>query len=195
MKKLVVVIAWLPLMVFAQAPTLRPNSNLNERYLQMKATSQTFQDYKVIKEVRLDEFWKMTMDSVRYQRQQLNEAKQTIALLTGQLKQTGEAVKSIQASTADLVYNSRHISFFGVPFNKWLFNFLVLGVTGGLVFLLLILLGRGRLISTAIKEKTDSLQAITDEFEQYKRKALEKEKKLSRELQTERNKLLELKRA
>ncbi|MFM8913240.1 MAG: hypothetical protein ACKOE6_10055, partial [Flammeovirgaceae bacterium] len=176
-------------------PTLRPNSNLNERYHQMKANSQTFQDYKVIKEVRLDEFWKMTMDSARYQRQQLNEAKQTIALLTGQLKQTGEAVKSIQASTADLVYNSRHISFFGVPFNKWLFNFLVLGVTGGLVFLLLILLGRGRLISTAIKEKTDSLQAITDEFEQYKRKALEKEKKLSRELQTERNKLLELKRA
>lgn len=95
---------------------------------------------------------------------------------------------------ADLVHDSTHISFFGIPINKWLFNILVLAVVAGLSLFILLLLGRTRLVNNAMKEKLDSLQSITDEFEQYKRKALEKEKKLSRELQTERNKLLELKR-
>jgi hypothetical protein len=50
------------------------------------------------------------------------------------------------------------------------------------------------LVNQSIKEKSERLTLLTDEFDQYKRKSLEKEKKLSRELQTERNKLLELKR-
>jgi hypothetical protein len=178
-----------------QLAPLDANANLNNRFAYIKATSQTFQDYKVIKEVRLDEFWRMTMDSVNKQRQAIKQSQQTIDLLTKQLTATGASVKTIQASMADLVHDSTHISFFGIPVNKWLFNILVLAVVGGLAFVIVLLLGRTRLINMAIKEKVDSLQSITDEFEQYKRKALEKEKKLSRELQTERNKLLELKRA
>lgn len=57
--------------VFGQLQLAPPDASadLNSRFAYMKATSQTFQDYKVIKEVRLDEFWKMTMDSVVKQRQ------------------------------------------------------------------------------------------------------------------------------
>lgn len=181
---------------FAQVQPAPPDANasLNSRFAYMKGTSQTFQDYKVIKEVRLDEFWRMTMDSVVKQRQAIKQAQQTVDLLTKQLAGTGASVKTIQASMADLVHDSTHISFLGIPFNKLLFNMLVLAVVGVLVFLIVLLLGRTRLVNNAMKEKLDALQSITDEFEQYKRKALEKEKKLSRELQTERNKLLELKR-
>jgi Zn-dependent M16 (insulinase) family peptidase len=67
-------------------------------------------------------------------------------------------------------------------------------VTGILVLFIIVLLGRARLVNQSIKEKSERLTLLTDEFDQYKRKSLEKEKKLSRELQTERNKLLELKR-
>lgn len=181
---------------FGQVQLAPPDASadLNSRFAYMKATSQTFQDYKVIKEVRLDEFWKMTMDSVVKQRQAIKQSQLTIGLLTKQLAATGASVKTIQASMADLVHDSTHISFFGIPFNKWLFNVLVLAVVAGLSLFIVLLLGRTRLVNNAMKEKLDSLQSITDEFEQYKRKALEKEKKLSRELQTERNKLLELKR-
>jgi hypothetical protein len=181
---------------FAQVQPVTPDANasLNSRFAYMKATSQTFQDYKVIKEVRLDEFWRMTMDSVVKQRQAIKQSQRTVDLLTKQLATTDASVKTIQASMADLVHDSTHISFLGISFNKLLFNMLVLVVVGVLVFSIVLLLGRTRLVNNAMKEKLDSLQSITDEFEQYKRKALEKEKKLSRELQTERNKLLELKR-
>ena len=44
------------------------------------------------------------------------------------------------------------------------------------------------------KEKIDLINATTFEFEEYKHKALDKQTKLSRELQNERNKLMEMKR-
>jgi uncharacterized protein HemX len=43
-----------------------------------------------------------------------------------------------------------------------------------------------------LKEKADLATAISTEYEDYKRKAMEKQTKLSRELQNERNKLQEL---
>jgi hypothetical protein len=39
--------------------------NLKDRFQVMKTGSQTYEDYKVIKEYILDGFWKITMDSVQ----------------------------------------------------------------------------------------------------------------------------------
>jgi hypothetical protein len=39
--------------------------NLKDRYQVMKTGSQTYEDYKVIKEFILEGFWKITMDSVQ----------------------------------------------------------------------------------------------------------------------------------
>lgn len=178
-----------------QQAVLEANASLPQRYVQLKSTAETYQDYKVIKEVKLDEFWKGVMDSVKRLKLEVKQANQSISKLNHDIKAAGEKVDSVQASVAGLVHDSQHISFFGIGFTKWFFNILFLVVTGVLVFFIIALLGRARLVNQSIKEKSESLTLLTEEFDQYKRKSLEKEKKLSRELQTERNKLLELKRA
>jgi hypothetical protein len=43
----------------------------------------------------------------------------------------------------------------------------------------------------SMKERADAFTSLSNEFEEYKRKAMEKQTKLSRELQTERNRLSE----
>lgn len=174
---------------------LEVNPSLPNRYVQMKSSAETYQDYKVIKAAKLDEFWKVVMDSVKQLKIEVKQANQSIAKLNGDLKNAGDKVESVQASVAGLIHDSQHISFFGISFTKWVFNILFLVVVGVLAFFIFALLGRARLVNQSIKEKSESLTLLTDEFDQYKRKALEKEKKLSRELQTERNKLQELKRA
>ena len=55
-----------------------------------------------------------------------------------------------------------------------------------------LMIGRLRIMFKVMKEKNESLEIIMREFEGYKRKMLEKESKLSRELQNERNRLQEL---
>jgi len=64
----------------------------------------------------------------------------------------------------------------------------------GLVLAIGVLTGKLKSMYSAIKEKIDLVNATTFEFEEYKHKALDKQTKLSRELQNERNKLMEMKR-
>jgi hypothetical protein len=63
-----------------------------------------------------------------------------------------------------------------------------------LVFGLAVVSGRMRLLVTAVQEKMELANLTLRELEEFKRKSLEKQIKLSRELQNERNKLVELKR-
>lgn len=52
----------------------------------MKSSSEAYQDYKVIKEVKLDEFWKVVMDSVKRMKLELKQANITITKLNDDVK-------------------------------------------------------------------------------------------------------------
>ena len=94
------------------------NITLHERYKEMKSVSQTFKDYKVIKEAVLDNVWKITTDSIKEKEQQLVAAKKEIDGLEEQLSATRKSMDAQEASIKDVVYDSNHISVLGVPFSK-----------------------------------------------------------------------------
>lgn len=166
--------------------------DLKERYATMKTGSQTFQDYKVIKEYVLDGVWKIVVDSINHQHRLLNDARTRIATLENEVKQVNQAIETQKASIEGITYDSTHISVIGIPFTKGVFLLLSAAVVAGLVLFVTILLGRLRITRTSTKEKTLLFDSLSQEFEEYKKKALEKQTKLSRELQNERNKLQEM---
>lgn len=165
--------------------------NLKERYQVMKSGSQTYQDYKVIKEVILDGFWKITIDSISKQQAMIKAANGEIAALKNEVLAIQNDLKAQQASVEGITFESNHISVLGIPFGKGTFIFLVAAVIAGLALTLFVMLGRMRILNSGMKEKTLIAHTLTQEFEEYKRKALEKQTKLSRELQNERNKSVE----
>jgi len=165
--------------------------NLKARYQVMKSGSQTYEDYKVIKEVILDGFWKITIDSIDKQQIVLKEAKGEIADLKNEVLLIQNELKAHQASVEEITFQSNHISVLGIPFGKGAFLFLSAAIIAGLALTLFVLLGRMKILNSGMKEKTLIAHAITQEFDEYKRKALEKQTKLSRELQNERNKIVE----
>ena len=175
------------------ADALKPdNQTLRERYLLMKSKSQNYQEYKVIKEYILDSFWKLTMDSVTAKQAAIRNSQAEIKKLQGELNQSIENLKAKEASMADVVYDSTHISVLGIPFTKSVFATLA-----GVVILLLALTIAGiiysmRIIRQNLTEKEELMKTLSAEYEDYKRKAMDKQTKLSRELQNERNKLQEL---
>lgn len=184
-----------PMLVKAQlaAKAIEDNDmNLQTRYEVMKANSQTYEDYKVIKEYILEAFWKITMDSVKAQKRQLALANSKIDSLNTALANSKTELSGHLASVEDLTYSSKHISVLGVPFGKGTFLILVGAVVAGFIALAVMLVGRMKIINAEMKEKMLVAHTITLEFEDYKRKALDKQTKLSRELQNERNKLMEL---
>jgi hypothetical protein len=167
------------------------NLNLDERFRDMKAESQTFKDYKVIKESLLDRVWKITSDSIKRKEQEIAEIKNQIAKLQEELESTRNSMQVQQASMNDIIYDSTHISVMGIPFSKGLFLLLTAAVVGTLVFVLSVFFGRMKILNGLVKEKVLIADSIAHELEDFKKKSMEKQTKLSRELQNERNKWME----
>jgi hypothetical protein len=177
---------------YAQQPVQKAvedvNLTLEGRYKEMKSASQTYKDYKVIKETVLDKVWKITTDSIKRKEQQLAEAKNEIDGLQEQLRTSRKSMADQEASIKDIVYDSTHITVLGIPFAKSLFILLTAAIVGGLGFLLSMAFARVKIANSLVKEKTLIADSIAHEFEDFKKKSMEKYTKLSRELQNERNK-------
>jgi hypothetical protein len=191
MKYLFIVFAcFFNLVAFSQSEAAKPKElTLQNRFDLMKTTSQTFQDYKVVKEVVLDGVWKISQDSVTRLKGALVTQRASIVQLEKSLSDERSLIEKVRASQQGLEYDSTHISIFGVSFGKTLFVSGVFIVLLGLLGLLGGLFGKLKLISSEAKETRDLLNFSTHEFEEYKKKSLEKQAKLSRELQTERNRI------
>ncbi len=166
--------------------------SLKERFLLMKSKSQSFHEYKVIKENVLDGVWKIIQDSINSKNSGIHAAKASVAHLERELSNSKNVMKTKEESVAGIIHDSTHINVFGVDVNKTAFISFVVILLGGLVFLLVLVSGKLKLMYSTLKERAESLKIVNTEFEEFKHKALEKQIKLSRELQNERNKLQEL---
>ena len=82
-----------------------------------------------------------------------------------------------------------------MDFGKGFFIGLVGFVLLGMVVLMGLVGGRLKMVYQSLREKIEMEDLINKEFENYKRKALDKQMKLSRELQNERNKMAEMRSA
>jgi hypothetical protein len=168
------------------------NQTLRERYMLMKTKSQNYQDYKVIKENLLDAWWNIVQDSLVAKQAAIQQNKAEAVKLQADLNQSIETLKAKEASMAEVNYASTHIKVLGINFDKGFFT----GLVGVVILLLAVAIGvimySLNLMRRNLKEKADLATAISAEYEDYKRKAMEKQTKLSRELQNERNKLQEL---
>lgn len=179
----------------AEAALDKDAKTLSERYVVMKDKSETFNEYKVIKEYILDGMWKLTKDSIKKVHGELTAAKKEVEELQISLAAAANTVKQKEDSMAEIEYASTHITVLGVDFTKSFFVGLVGLVLLGMLLLIGLVTGRLKMIYQSLKEKMDAENMISKEYENYKRKALEKQMKLSRELQNERNKMAEMRSA
>jgi hypothetical protein len=168
------------------------NQTLRERYLILKTKSQNYQDYKVIKENLLDSWWKIVTDSVSAKQAAIRQSQANASKLQAELNQSMETLKAKEASMQDVTYASTHINVLGIDFDKGFFAGMVGFMILALGLTIAVIMYTLKMNRKNLKEKADLATAISNEYEDYKRKAMEKQTKLSRELQNERNKLQEL---
>lgn len=164
---------------------------LNDRFQLLKSKSQNYREYKVIRENVLDSFWKIVRDSVASKEAALASKDQNILSLKKTLAETQTALKEKEASMEEIVHDSTHITVLGISFSKGAFITIVAVLVGVLVLLLALVTGRLKMVNNGMRERADAFTSLSAEFEEYKRKAMEKQTKLSRELQNERNRLSE----
>jgi hypothetical protein len=160
---------------------------LDQRYYLMKSKAQSYQDFKVIKENVLDGFWKVTKDSMRRSKEDLLAARSKIVQLENDVKLSQDSLKHRELSVSGIVFDSQHINVLGIPFTKSAFLTMITVILVIVGILLLVLSGTLKLTRSSLKERSEVVESIQREFEEYKRKALDKETKILRQLQDERN--------
>lgn len=172
----------------------KDNKTLQERFFLLKTKSQTFKDYKVIKETVFDGMWNVINDSLKASKQKMNEARAKIASLDASVKQIELQLQQKQASMQEVEHASTHITVLGIDFTKGFFITFATIILLGLLAFIGVLIARLKIIHKSYREKADTVNELSHEYEDFKRKAMDKQTKLSRELQDERNKLQSLQR-
>lgn len=167
--------------------TKNTDPSLNGQYQFMLKKSKSLYGARLINPSRLTTLWKSVSDTLRKERKQLQEARQEIKTQAQNIAGLKGEVSGKENSLADATASVNEIKFLGISFNKGTYN--------TLVWAIIIILGAGLAIVIFQSGKyrkeatyrTQLYQEVADEFQAHKVKAKDKEMKLARELQDERN--------
>lgn len=151
--------------------------------------SRTQEGYKLVNPFRLTNLWKNTMDSLRAEKKARREAQAKLSNSAGSIQAMTDSLQKNQQELEKSMTEINSIFILGMPVAKSLYN----TIMWGLVIILGIALAAITMLMGKHKNEANYriklFEELTAEFQSYKAKANEREKKLARELQDERNKL------
>lgn len=136
--------------------------------------------------------WKNINDSLNVTKRALRDAQSKLAAQNQSISSLQNDVKTKDQTITETNSRQDAISLMGIYMSKTAYNLLMWGLVIGLSLVLLIVILKTSSNSREAKYRTKLYEELSEEFAAYKAKANDKEKKLARELQTERNKNDEL---
>ncbi|MFD2583685.1 hypothetical protein ACFSR6_14390 [Pedobacter vanadiisoli] len=173
----------------AQQDTLKnTDPSLNGQYEFMLRKSKSLYGARLINPSRLSALWKSVNDTLRKERKQLQQARQEIKAQAGNISSLKGEVSGKESSLANANAAVNEIKFLGIAFDKGTYNTIVWAIIIVLAIGLAIVIFQSGKLKHEAKYRTQLYQEVADEFQAHKVKAKDKEMKLARELQDERNK-------
>ncbi len=144
--------------------------------------------YEVVKETNLYKLRKNVLDTLTAVNKKTSELKATIAehetTISSLNKKLGETTNNLSAVTEE----KDSMSFLGIAVSKGTYNTILWSIIFGLLGLMLFFMYKFRRSNVLTQEAKTALSEVEEEFEEHRRRALEREQKISRELQDEINK-------
>jgi len=137
----------------------------------------------------LSVFWKSVSDTLKQYRAQIKATKAKLPL---QAKLIDSLKQEIQSKDQALSEKVTEVNIIGITLSLSTYNLIVWALIIVFVLATFIVISRSGSFKHEAQYRIKLYSELEDEFKAYKTKANEKEKKLARELQTERNKLDEL---
>jgi hypothetical protein len=137
-------------------------------------------------------FYKNVTDSLRAERKKSKDLQQKLSVQGKTMAGLQSDVTAKEQSLTESNAKADAISLLGIPVSKALYNTIMWGlviVFGAVATVVILQSGSAR---REAKYRIKLYEELDEEYKAYKVKANDKEKKLARELQTERNKIDEL---
>jgi hypothetical protein len=137
----------------------------------------------------LGAFHKSIMDTLIQARHALRDTSAKLAVANKTIDSLNTTIKTNGQTLSDANEKVNAIDFVGITMPKSTYNLIMWGLVIVFGAVAVIVISRSGAHSREAKYRTQLYNELEEEYRMYKAKANEKEKKLARELQTERNKL------
>jgi hypothetical protein len=167
--------------------------SLKGQYQFMLSRSKTINGYKLINPTRLSSLWQSITDTIRKERLELSKDRSKIIEQQQTITNLQAEVSGKENSLIDSNSKLNEINFLGISFTKGSYQMMVWSIIVILALALFVVIARSTRNILEAKHRTQLYDEISSEYQAYKTKANEQQRKLARELQDERNIVEELK--
>ncbi|MBC2840794.1 tRNA (guanine-N1)-methyltransferase [Robiginitalea sp. SC105] len=144
--------------------------------------------YEVVRAIELDKLRGNVLDSLRAARENASQLTATIAGQNATIENLNTKLEETSEQLASVTEEKDSMSFFGALVSKATYNIILWTIIIGLLLLLLMFIYRFRRSNVLTQEAKTKLADLENEYEDHRRRALEREQRISRQLQDEINK-------
>lgn len=172
----------------AQTDSLKTETPIQDEFSALIQESNNYQGYKVVDYDKLIELRNTTRNYISELKEEIIVHKNTVDQQNDEIEKLKSELASTQEDLTRVSEEKDALMFLGMPFSKGGYKTMMWGIVAALLALLLIIFFRYKSSHAATKDARQKLQETEKEFDTYRTKALEKEQRLGRMLQDERNK-------
>ena len=157
-------------------------------FQQLIDRSGAWQNFKMLDRGKLAAFQRSMTDSINGVRSQLIAEKQKVKENEATIKELNDKITEIQAALDQTKDQKDSVSFFGALVSKGLYNTIMWGIVLALASLLVLYIYKFSNGNVVTKKSINDLNELQEEYENYRKAAIEREQKVRRQLQDEINK-------
>ena len=157
-------------------------------FQQLIDRSGAWQNFKMLDRGKLAAFQRSMTDSINGVRLQLVAEKQKVKENEATIKELNDKITEIQAALDQTKDQKDSVSFFGALVSKGLYNTIMWGIVLALASLLVLYIYKFSNGNVVTKKSINDLNELQEEYENYRKAAIEREQKVRRQLQDEINK-------
>jgi len=159
-----------------------------EQFDKIYRTSSSYQEYKVIGKTRFQKLKQDVVDSLTQLQKEIESKDQLLKLRKDSIQEIKKVAEIVEADYNQMVAQKNSIHFLGIEFLKSTYNTIIWSLIGLLTIFLFYFIYRFKNSNVITSKAKTDLQDVEEEFAIHKKKSLEREQKLRRQLQDEINK-------
>ena len=157
-------------------------------FQQLIDRSGAWQNFKMLDRGKLAAFQRSMTDSINGVRSQLVAEKQKVKENETTIKELNDKITEVQAALDQTKDQKDSVNFFGLLISKSLYNTIMWGIVLALASLLVLYIYKFSNGNVVTKKSINDLNELQEEYENYRKAAIEREQKVRRQLQDEINK-------
>lgn len=174
---------------FAQVSS---ETTIDDKFETLITTSNNFKGYKVVNADELSALQLLTSKRIAQLKEEMASTQQATVARDKEIAELQQQLESLEAQLEEVTAEKESISIMGMQMSKAGYNTLMWSIIGILAAALALFVIKFRKSHVHTSEAKKNLVEIEKEFDAYRVKALEKEQRLGRLLQDEKNKQIKM---